>query len=152
MSGFLAKLTVTPLLYTIGVLLLVVAGLSLKLAFLDNALDTATAQKTSAEETAKRVSTERDAWKAKANAAAEANDSCTHGIESLTLTLDRQQKACRATQAANQQAIAAARAEAADADAALKQFIGQFRQQTPDTTCGRALAALDAACPALEDY
>ncbi len=152
MSGFLAKLTVTPLLYTIGVLLAVLIGMSVKLALISSDLDTAVSQKATAEEAVRRVGTERDSWKDKANAASSANDSCTQGIESLSVTLDRQQKACRAAQAANQKAIAAARAEAADADATLQRFVAQFRAQTPETDCGRALAALDAACPALEGY
>lgn len=148
----MAKLTVTPLLYAVGLLLLVVIGLSVKLALVASDLDTAAAEKATAMETAKRTATERDAWKDKANAAADANASCSDGIESLSFMLERQQQACTANQVANQKAIAAARADAADADATLQRFVGQFRKQTPETNCGRALAALDTACPALEGY
>lgn len=152
MNGFLARLTVTPLLYAIGVLLLVVLGMSIRLAIVSSHLETAIAQKSTAEEAASRVSTERDAWKAKANAAADANTSCTQGIESLTVTLDQQQKVCAANLAANRKAIANARAAATNAEAAHQRFVRQFGKQTPDSECGRALAALDRACPALEGY
>lgn len=150
--SILSKLTVTPLLYAVGVLLVACLALGGGWWSAAKTADVAAANLASSQAQLEATEVAATAWKAKANAAAEANDSCTHGIESLTLTLDRQQKACRATQAANQQAIAAARAEAADADATLKRFVGQFRRQTPDTDCGRALAALDAACPALEGY
>ncbi|HET7655747.1 MAG TPA: hypothetical protein VFK18_01970 [Luteimonas sp.] len=150
--SLVGKLTVTPLLYACGALALLCVGLGTALALARAEVRTVTAEAGATYEELQSAQVERDAWKDKANAASSANASCTQGIESLTVTLDRQQKACRAAQAANQQAIAAARAEAADADAALQRFIAQFRAQTPETDCGRALAALDTVCPALEGY
>lgn len=152
MNGFLAKLTVTPLLYACGVLLAVVLGMGVKIALLGSAVDTAQAKQQTAEEALDRVSTERDAWSNAAEGAANANKQADAAIESLRLTLEQQQQQCAATQSANDKAIAAARSAAADADAALKHFTAQFQSESRKPVCGAALAALDAACPALQGY
>lgn len=152
MNGILAKLTVTPLLYACGALLAVVLGMSIKLALLSSAVDTAEAKQQTAEASLDRVSTERDAWSNAAEGAANANKQADAAIESLRLTLEQQQKQYAATQAANDMAIAAARGAAADADAALKRFTAQFQTESRKPVCGAALAALDAACPALQGY
>src|SRR5690606_5472333 len=114
--SLISKFTAPPLMYACGALVLLCAGLGVALALARAEVRAVTAEAGATYEELHSAQVERDAWKDKANAASAANTSCTQGIESLTVTLDRQQKACRATQAANQKAITAARADAAEAD------------------------------------
>lgn len=150
--SILSRLTVTPLLYACGALLALSLGLgvALKMAHSDSRAakaDTATA-------VAQRDSavTERDAWKADAVAATAANAAWEKTAQDLQAEIQRQQDEARRSEAANQQAIAAARAAYLDADRALDKFTRQFQTESRKPHCAQALSAMEAACPALRDY
>ena len=149
---FLDKLTVTPLLYACGVLLLAVLGLTVRLHFVGADLDVAKAQVGTAESQRDAARTERDAWKQRAEDAQLANRAADAAIGSLHNALEQQQAQCAANQQANAKAIARARADAADADAALRKFTAQFQTESRKADGGRALAALERACPLMRGY
>lgn len=150
--SIVARLTVTPLLYACGVLLLVIAGLGVKLALVDGARDSAVSAQHAAEANTRTAITERDAWKQTAQGATSANAAAAAAIASLKRALQQQQQAARDNAAANAHAIAAARADAADADRTLQLFTAKFQRDSRKPDCARALAELDAMCPTLKDY
>ena len=150
--SILSKLTVTPLLYACGALLALALGLSVALKLEAGKVETAGANLHAAQESAVSLITQRDAWKGKAEGAVDANRAAGDAIASLKATLETQQLQCRANQAANTKAIASARADAAEADRTLKLFAKKFQTESRKPDCDRALAAMEAACPALQDY
>lgn len=150
--SIVSRLTVTPLLYAIGVLMLVVAGMGVKLALLDSARDSAVSAQHAAEADTRAARTERDAWKQAATGGADANRAATAGIRSLITELERQQGELARLGEAGRRAVAAAQAEAADADRTLKLFTAKFQAESRKPDCARALAALDTMCPALGGY
>jgi hypothetical protein len=150
--NLISKLTVTPLLYACGALLVAVVGLAIALKVAGGKVDTAQAHQATAESRRDTAITERDAWKAKTADLRAANTAVVAANDSLRAELARQQQQCSDNAAANQRAIAAARADAADADRTLKAFTAKFQIESRKPTCARALDALGAACPALEGY
>lgn len=50
------------------------------------------------------------------------------------------------------QALAAAQAQAEDADRTLKAFMTRYAAQVKETTCAQALLHVESACPALTGY
>ncbi len=152
MRGLLAKLTVKPLLYAIGVLLLVIAGLFVRLHFMQAEVDVAMAKSESAMATRDAKVTERDAWKANAERALLANEKYDIVVQVLQAELKLCQGEARVMEESNRKAVATARAEADDADRALKQFTSKFYTESRKPTCARALQAMEASCPALSDY
>lgn len=150
--NIISKLTVTPLLYACGALLLVCLGLGVSLKLEAGKVRTAQAQRDTAQQRVVAVIAERDAWKHTAQSAAEANTAATDAIGSLRTTLAAQQQACGTVIAENQKALNAARNDAADADRTLKTFTRKFQTESRKPDCTRALSALEAACPALRDY
>ncbi|TAA45649.1 hypothetical protein [Pseudoxanthomonas winnipegensis] len=142
-------LTVKPLLYAVGVLALLCVGEGV-------ALYVQAVRHGAAASTAK---TESDQWRnsyaaaaTKASELVVANAGWKSTAGELQAQLAAEQKQCAALTARNDKAVAAARAEAADADAALKTFVDRFAaaQRKPD--CASALHALAASCPSLEGY
>jgi uncharacterized protein HemX len=150
--GILSRFTVTPLLYAVGALLVIVLGMSVALKLEAGKVDSAQAAETAAVAQRDAANTQRDAWKLKATGAADANTAANSAIASLEGTLTRQQQACSANQQANALAISQARADAADADRTLKLFTRKFQTESRKPNCAQALSALEAACPALQDY
>lgn len=147
--SLLSKLTVKPLLYAVGILALLCAveGTALYVQAVRYSADATTAK------------AELDQWRnsyataaTKASELAVANAGWQGTVSQLQAQLAAEQKQCAALVARNDKAIAAARAEAADADAALKTFVDRFAaaQRKPD--CASALHALAASCPSLEGY
>ncbi|TAA18201.1 hypothetical protein EA658_13700 [Pseudoxanthomonas winnipegensis] len=145
LSGPMVKL----LLYAIGALALlcVVEGAALYV------------QAVRHREAATTAKAESDQWRnsyataaTKASELVVANAGWKSTAGELQAQLVAEQKQCAALTARNDKAIATARAEAADADAALKTFVDRFAaaQRKPD--CASALHALAASCPSLEGY
>lgn len=148
----IAKLTVVPLLYACGALLLLAIGLSVKIALLGSDLDTAIADKGKAEAERAAVITERESWKGRADELQAANGAYGTALNTMHQQLQLCQGEATRIESEGRKAVAAARAEAADADAALKHFTAQFQAESRKPGCAAALAALDAACPALQGY
>jgi len=107
--------------------------------------DTATAMRDAA-------LTEKQAWKNKAGELEVANLATQKTIGYLQTELQRSQGERRRLEAAGQHAVAAAQAEAADADRTLKTFIARYAQQLSNPDCAGALAVLQQACPAMSGY
>jgi hypothetical protein len=150
--SLLAKLSVKPLLYALGVLLLVIAGLVATLHFMQAQVEVAHAASESAIASRDAMATERDAWKGDAGRALLANADYQGIVERLQAELKLCQGQARAMEESNRKAVATARAEANDADRALKQFTRKFQVESRKPPCARALASLEASCPALSDY
>lgn len=150
--SILSRLTVTPLLYACGALILLALGLGIALKV--ERADSRAAKAETATAVAQRdaVATERDAWKASADSATTANAAWEKTAQDLQAEIQRQQDEARRSEAANQQAIAAARAAYLDADHALDRFTKQFQTESRKPHCAQALAAMEAACPALRNY
>lgn len=154
--GFLSTLTVKPLLITIGALAVLLlasnGGWLLRANDLEAQRDVAKANAEAADADRDGAYTERDAWKTKAGELATANAAAMDNIESLVGELHKQQGENRRLQEAGRKAIAAAQADAADAERTLKNFIDRYAQQLRNPDCAGALAVVQQACPALEGY
>lgn len=150
--SILSRLTVTPLLYACGALLLVCLGMGAALKLQATKLELANAQLDVLTAGLLTAHTERDAWKQAAQGGAEANRAATASIESLKATLVSQQREIRRISAEGEHAVATAQADAADADRTLKLFTAKFQTESRKPDCARALDAMQAACPALEGY
>jgi hypothetical protein len=150
--SILGKLSVKPLLYVIVVLLLAIGGLWLRLAMVGAERDTAQAQVSAAQSKVESVTTERDAWKNAAQGNLQANSAANNAIDTLKGLLDQQQQQCSAMRTANDKAVANARAQAQDADNALRLFTAKFQTESRKPDCAQALKAMEGACPALRDY
>ena len=150
--SILSKFTVTPLLYACGALLVLALGLGVALKI--ERADSRAAEADTATALAQRYAavTEREAWKATATAATTANAAWQKTSQELQAEIQRQQDETRRSEAANQQAIAAARAAHLDADRALAKFTRQFQTESRKPHCAQALSAMEAACPALRNY
>lgn len=147
-----AKFTVKPLLWASGALLLACIGLSIALVVANGQRDTAQADRDTAIAERDTAVTEREAHKQRSGELAVANAAYGEVVQQLQAALAEAQGENRRITAEGQRAIAAAQAEAADADRTLKAFTAQFQAESRKPTCARALAALGQACPALEGY
>lgn len=150
--SILAKLTVTPLLWACGLLLAALVAAGAYAAVLDVRLGAAQASVTAAKAERDTARTERDAWKLAADAAASANNAYGSAVTVLQAELKRAQGESRRMDEAGQQAIAAARADAADAERALAAMAAQIQTQSRVPACALALSRLEAACPAFSGY
>lgn len=150
--SLLSKFTVKPLLYAVGVLLVIVAGLSVALYAQAARVETAQAATATAVAQQSQTATERDAWKNRSQEVAAANDGWREAVGVLQAELTAAQAALRTLDKQSQQAIASARAEAADADRVLKTFMGKYQAQARAADCARALQTVEAACPAFTGY
>lgn len=150
--SILSKFTVTPLLYACGALLAIALAQAIALKVEVSKVDAAKSAVTAAIAQRDATITERDAWKTKANGAVEANQAAGVAIDSLKATLAAQQAACSHNAQANEVAVSQARADAADADRTLKLFAKKFQTESHKPNCAQALSAMEAACPALQDY
>lgn len=154
--SFLSTLTVKPLLIAIGVLVMLLlasnAGWLMRANSLEAQRDMAKANADAADADRDGAYIERDAWKAKAGELAAANKGAQENIESLIGELEKQQGENLRLQESGRRAVAAAQAEAAEADRALKRFIDRYAEQLRHPDCAGALSAVQQACPALEGY
>jgi cell division protein FtsL len=150
--SLLAKFTVKPLLWSSGMLLLACIGLSLALVVANSKRDTAQAERDTAIAERDTAVTEREAHKQRSGELQLANAAYGDVVKELQAALKEAQGENRRISAEGQRAIAAAQAEAADADRTLKAFTAQFQAESRKPNCARALAALGQACPALEGY
>lgn len=150
--GLVAKLSVKPLLYAMGVLLLVIVALSVALVLANGKADTARAQQQAAVALTRTVTTEREAWKIRADELGNANQAYGGVVSTLQAELKTAQDQAAALRTQSAGAVAQARAEAADADRTLKRFTAQVQAQLRQPDCARALSALTQACPALKGY
>ena len=150
--SIVSKLTVTPLLYACGALLTLALGQAVTLKLEAGKLDTANAQLQTAQQSVVTVIAQRDAWKLQAQGAVDANHAAGDAIASLKEALKAQQAQCTANQQANAKAVAAARAAAVAADQSLHLFTSKFQNESRKPNCAQALSAMEAACPALQDY
>lgn len=145
MTGLLAKLTVTPLLWACGLLLVVVAVLGVQLKLKAGALDVATAD-------VARVATERDAWKGAASRSLAANQTLQGAFERVHTLLEQEQGERRRLDTEGRAALQRAQQAAADADRTLATWMARYSNQVRIGDCAAALNAVQRACPMLEGY
>lgn len=150
--SILSRFTVTPLLYAIGALLALSIGLGIALKVQASKVTTAQAERDTAVAERQTTTTEREAWKQSAAGLRVANAAYGTAVADLIARLEESQRENRRISEAGQKAIAAAQAEALDADRTLKLFTAKFQTESRKPTCARALEALGNACPNLEGY
>lgn len=137
------SLGIKPALITAAVLLLVIAAMGVKLALVSGARDVAVADLLTR-------TTERDAWKGKAEGCTAANAAYDAAFDKLAA--EQAERDRLNAEAANRaaSAVAAAQAEAARAETQRDAYARKFAARTP--TCAQALQTMQAACPALEGF
>lgn len=150
--SILSKLTVTPLLYTSGALLLACIGLGVALHVKSSTLEAAEAQVGQVAAERDALATERDAWKLESAQCVEANEAYADVVGTLHGELQLAQGERRRLEAEGQAAIAAARADARDAERTLQRMAAQFQAQSRAPDCAAATARVAQACPAFEGY
>ena len=148
----LSMLTVKPLLYAIGALLLLCALLIALLAGSRSHARQLQAQLDVAAANQRATEAERDAWKRQSSALTAAAQGARTGIDALKTALAEQQQACIAMNDANRRAVESAAAAAARADTALRGFSGRWKSESTKPRCAAALKAMEEACPALRNY
>lgn len=137
------SLGIKPALITAAVLLLVISGMGVKLALVSGARDVAVADLSAR-------TTERDAWKGKAEGCVAANAAYDAAFDKMAAEqLARDQQAAEAAKRAAA-AVAAAQADAERAERQRDAYARKFAARTP--TCAQALQTMQAACPALEGF
>lgn len=145
-------LTVKPLLYAIGALLLLCALLIALLAGSRSHARQLQAQLDVAAANQRATQAEREAWKRQADSLTAAAHGARTGIDTLKAALSEQQQACIAMNDANRRAVESAAAAAARADTALRGFSGRWKSESTKPRCAAALKAMEEACPALRNY
>lgn len=150
--SLLDKLAVKPLLWALAALLLLAAGQFVLLRLAQAEAASARSERDTANAHLSARTTERDAFKGRVGELEQANAGWRRSFSVLEAELEQAQVDARALDAASRKAISAARAAAADADRALKEFVGQFAAESRKPDCAQALATLEAACPALSNY
>jgi len=145
-----------PLLYTVAALALLLMLSNLGWWAHASALGlqraVAVADADAAKATRDAVRTEQQAWKIRAGELEIANLAKQKAIDYMQVELKAAQGEQRRLHDAGQQAIAAAQAEATDADRTLKTFIARYARQLSNPDCAGALTVLQQACPAMDGY
>ncbi|MDH5832166.1 hypothetical protein QFW80_16735 [Luteimonas sp. M1R5S18] len=149
MAGILSKLSVKPLLYAVGVLLVACAGLGGALAVQQRWYGGQLATVTAARNTA-QVSAE--AWKVRAGELDLANAAFQDVNETLQGLLAKAQGENTRLQDEGRAAIAAAQAAAAAANRTLDTWLARYADQVRKGDCASALNAVQQACPAFNGY
>lgn len=152
MTGILARLTVTPLLWAAGLELVAIAVLGGMLYVQQSRVDVAQAASETAGARADAARTERDAWKQAAETSLGANVKWQSAFAAVQRLLREAQGENRRLAESGRKAIAAARAEAAEADRALAEWTHRYADQVRVGECAAALNAVQTACPAMEGY
>ena len=150
--SFLAKVTVTPLLYACGALLVALLAAGVYAAVLNSRLDTAHAEKGAAESSRDAAITAREAWKQRAAEGVDAIAAHKAVTAAMRAEIERAQGEAKRRDAAARKSVAAAQAEAQDADRTLARMAAQFQAQARQPDCTRALAAVAIACPNMKGY
>ena len=150
--SLVAKLSVKPLLYAIGMLLVVVAGLSTALFVQGGRVDVATAARDTARADQRTTVTEREAWKARASEVSAANTAYGVALSQLQAELTRAQEQATRVRAQAAHAQEVAQKETADAERTLHEFVTRYQVQSHVSDCARALDQVEAVCPAFEHY
>lgn len=150
--SLLQKLTVKPLLWTVAAQALLLAGAGVLLMLQHSATSVARAERGEAQAERDARTTERDAWKARAEELAGATTSWQGLVDVLAVELKLAQREQRRLDSEGRAAIAAAQRDAVDAERTLKQFMDRHATESRKPDCARALAAVEATCPALEGY
>ena len=150
--SLLSKLTVTPLLYACGVLLVALLSVSVYAVITGERLDAAQSRVDAANSERDTAATEREAWKRRAGELVEANQAYGDTVAMLQRELRDAQRETARIDAAGRAAVAAAQAAATDAERTLAAMAAQFQAQARQPDCARALNVLAQACPAFEGY
>jgi hypothetical protein len=149
MAGILSKLSVTPLLYAVGVLLVACAGLGGALAVQHQVhggqLATVAAERNDAR-------TSAAAWRTRAGELTAANAAHRHANDTLQRLLTEARGENVRLQDEGRAAIAAAQAAAADANRTLDTWLARYADQVRTGDCASALNAVQQACPAFNGY
>lgn len=147
--SLLSSLTVKPLLYAVGVLLLVVVGEAGALV-VQHYRHVAAIAEASSQSDGWRVS--YSASNAKVQELTTANAGYGQTVATLQAALKEAQDQTTTIRQQGDLALAAAQAQADDADRTLKTFMARYATQVKETTCAQALLHVEAACPALTGY
>lgn len=144
-SGLVSKFTVTPLLYAIGVLVLLNIGTG-ALAW-KRGIDVESA-------TAKLRVAQQDADTANRHVAelGAANKAWEKTANDAIRVLDKMRQDATDLGIANANAIAAAEAAQVAIEKRVGTFAGKFNTESRKPDCAHALAAMQSACPNLEGY
>ncbi|MCW0398767.1 hypothetical protein NB688_000581 [Xanthomonas sacchari] len=140
---------VKPLLITAGVLLAVAIGEAGALAIQHYTHASALAVCTG----------EAEAWRVNFSSAntrvqelSAANAGYGETVSQLQAALKEAQEQTTTIRQQSNEALAAAQAQADEADRTLKTFMTRYAAQVKETTCAQALLHVEAACPALTGY
>lgn len=149
MAGVLSKLSVKPLLWAVGLLLVACAGLGGTLAvqqrWYGGQLATVAADRDEA-----RVSAA--AWRTRAGELDMANAAHQHANATLQRLLTEARGENTRLQDEGRAAIAAAQAAAAEANRTLDTWMDRYADQVRVGDCASALNAVQQACPAFNGY
>lgn len=152
MGGLLAKLTVTPLLWACGLLLVAVAALGVRVHTLGASIDAAQSATQAAGARADQHIAERDAWKHAARTLQGAATKWETAFGTMQTLLKQAQGEARRLDQAGHDAIAAAQAREAEANRALAAWTQRYADQVRVGDCAAALNAVQQACPAFGGY
>jgi hypothetical protein len=150
--SLLDKLTIKPLLWAIAALLVLAVGQFVLLQLAQAEATSARAGRDTAKADLATRTTERDAYKGRVAELEVANAGWKDAFAVVQGELAQAQQDLRRLDAASRSAIAAAKAAATDADRTLTKFVAQFATESRRPDCAKALATLEAACPALSTY
>lgn len=150
--SLLDKLTIKPLLWAIAALLLLAIGQFVLLQLAQAEATSARAERDTAKADLVTRTTERDAYKGRAEELELANTGWKDAFAVVQRELTQAQQDLRRLDVASREAIARAKAAATDADRTLTKFVAQFATESRRPDCAQALATLEAACPALSTY
>lgn len=145
----LSTLTVKPLLWAIGALVVVVIALSVSL-FVTRAAAVAAAARY--EGAAVACTAEKSGATTRVSELATANAGYSRTVEVLQAELRAAQGQVVTLKQQSDTALAAAEAREADASQTLKQFMNRYAGQARETRCALALTEVEASCPAFSGY
>ncbi len=138
--------------WLLGTIVVLLGALALQHLVLSAAVTAAQGDRDTAQAEVASMTASRDAFELRAAELAAANREWGRTVETLQAELERAQRDARELDAQARAAIARAQAEARDADRTLKRFVEQFAVESKRPDCARALANLEAQCPALSGY
>lgn len=141
--------TMKPLLWVIGVLVLVVIALSVCLVVVRA---NARAAAATYEGAAASCAAQKDGATTRVEELASANAGYGRTVGVLQTELALAQKQAATLKQRSDSAVAAAEAREADANQTLKQFMNRYAGQARDTRCALALTEVEASCPAFSGY
>lgn len=145
-------LTAQAVPWMFGTIAVLIGALLLQHVVLSAAVTAAQGERDTANAAVASVEASRDAFELRAAELATANAEWGRTVDTLQDELKRAQRDVRVLDAQARQAVAAAEARARDADRTLKRFVDQFAVESKRPDCARALANLEAQCPALSGY